>query len=207
MPRLEPSLIRAIAIIAGLMPMFVGLTTLAATGPSPQQMIQTTADDLLVVIRARRPELESDPAALYQVVDEILRPNFDISYAGRLVMGRYWPRSTPEQRQQFIDALYGSLVRRYGRGLLEYREDTVKVLPHPGLIKLDEDFVTVKTQVKTTSGTVVPVDYRTRWTDEGWKVFDVIIEGLSYVAHYRDMMGEDVRRKGLDTVIEELEKS
>jgi len=53
----------------------------------------------------------------------------------------------------------------------------------------------------------VPVDYRTRWTDGGWKVFDVIIEGLSYVTHYRDLMGEDMRQKGIDGVIEELKKS
>jgi len=122
-------------------------------------------------------------------------------------MGRYWPRSTPEQRQRFIEALYGSLVRRYARGLLDYRDDTVRVLPHPGLIKLDEDFVTVKTEVKTTSGTSVPVDYRTRWTDGSWKVFDVIIEGLSYVSHYRDLMGEDMRQNGIDAVIEELQNT
>ena len=200
-------MIRTIAVIAALTGLFATSPGLSATGPSPHQMIQSTADELLVVVRSRRTELEADPEALYRVVDDVLRPNFDIAYAGRLVMGRYWPRSTPEQRQRFIDALYASLVRRYGRGLLEYREDTVNVLPHPGLIKLDEDFVTVKTQVKTTPGTVVPVDFRTRWTDEGWKVFDVIIEGLSYVSHYRDMMGEDVRQKGLDTVIQELEKS
>lgn len=198
---------RAIAIFAALTATLTGLSAWAEPGPTPQQMIQATADELLVVMRKRRSELEADPQALYEVVDDVLRPNFDIDYAGRLVMGRYWPRSTPEQRQEFIEALYGSLVRRYARGLLDYRDDTVRVLPHPGLIKLDEDFVTVKTEVKTTSGTLVPVDYRTRWTDDGWKVFDVIIEGLSYVTHYRDLMGDDMRQKGIDGVIEELRKS
>jgi phospholipid transport system substrate-binding protein len=170
-------------------------------------MIQATADELLVIVQTRRPELEANAKELYRVVDDVLRPNFDVAYAGRLVMGRHWPRSTEEQRTRFVEALYGSLVRKYARGLLEFREDTVHVLPHGGLIKLDEDFVTVKTEVKTTDGKLVPVNYRTRWTDEGWKVFDVIIEGLSYVTFYRDMMGEDVRRKGLDTVITELEKA
>jgi phospholipid transport system substrate-binding protein len=170
-------------------------------------MIQATADELLVIVQTRRPELEANTKELYRVVDDVLRPNFDVAYAGRLVMGRHWPRSTEEQRTRFVEALYGSLVRKYARGLLEFREDTVNVLPHGGLIKLDEDFVTVKTDVKTTDGKLVAVSYRTRWTDDGWKVFDVIIEGLSYVTFYRDMMGEDVRRKGLDTVITELEKA
>jgi phospholipid transport system substrate-binding protein len=200
-------LIRAIAILTSLTAVLAQGPAAAQPGPTPHQVIQSTADDLLVVMRARRSQLEKDPGALYEVVDDVLRPHFDIAYAGRLVMGKYWPRSTPEQRQRFIDALYDSLVRRYARGLLDYEDDTVRVLPHPGLIELNEDFVTVKTEVRTTTGTTVPVDYRTRWTDGGWKVFDVIIEGLSYVSHYRDLMGEDMRQNGIDAVIEELEAS
>lgn len=196
-----------VALLPSLAALFLATVAHAAAGPSPQQMIQATADELLVIVQTRRPELEANAKELYRVVDDVLRPNFDVAYAGRLVMGRHWPRSTEEQRTRFVEALYGSLVRKYARGLLEFREDTVHVLPHGGLIKLDEDFVTVKTEVKTTDGKLVPVNYRTRWTDEGWKVFDVIIEGLSYVTFYRDMMGEDVRRKGLDTVITELEKA
>jgi phospholipid transport system substrate-binding protein len=180
---------------------------LADTGQSPHQMIQQTADELLVVIEDRRAQLESNPQALHRVVDEVLRPNFDVEYASRLVLGRFWPRSTPEQREAFTEALYDSLVRRYSRGLLEYQEDTVEVLPHGGLIGLNEDFVTVKTVVMTRDGIAVPVDYRTRWIDGRWKVFDVKIEGLSYVTYYRDLIGDDVRRKGLDAVIEDLGSS
>ena len=181
--------------------------TATAAGPSPHQMIQQAADDLLLVVKQRRPELESDSRALYGVVDDVLRPNFDVEYAGRLVLGRHWPRSTPEQRAAFTEALYGSLVRRYSRGLLQYDEDTVKVLPHGGLIGLDEDYVTVKTVVLTNDGIAVPVDYRTRWNEGQWKVFDVKIEGLSYVTYYRDLIGDDVRAKGLDAVIDDLRNS
>jgi phospholipid transport system substrate-binding protein len=184
----------------------ISVGSLAAV-PSPHQIIQDTADELLVVVKSRRPELESNPESLYKVVDEILRPNFDVAYAGRLVLGRYWPRSTPEQRERFTEALYRSLVRKYARGLLQYQEDTVRIFPHTGLIRLDEDFVTVKTEVKTGEGVRVPVNYRTRWVDGNWKVFDVIVEGLSYVTYYRDLIGQDVRNKGLDAVIESLDKS
>ncbi len=178
-----------------------------AAGPSPQQMVQETADELLVVVNSRRPELEANPQRLHQIVDEVLRPNFDVVYSARLVLGRYWPRSTPEQRQRFTEALYRSMVRRYARGLLKYQRDSVYVEPHAGLIRLDEEFVTVRTQIKTANGIDVPVNYRTRWTDNGWKVFDVTIEGLSFVSAYRDAIGNDVRRKGLDGVIRDLEQA
>ena len=182
----------------------VALPVLAA-GPSPQQMVKESADELLVVVKSRRAELEANPATLHQIVDEVLRPNFDVVYSARLVLGRHWPRSTPEQRQRFTEALYGAMVRRYASGLLKYNEDSVLVEPHAGLIRLDEEFVTVNTKVKTAKGVMVPVNYRTRWTEDGWKVFDVTIEGLSYVSSFRDTIGNDVRRKGLDLVIRDLE--
>ena len=65
--------------------------------------------------------------------------------------------------------------------------------------------MTVKTEIKTNEGVLVPVNYRTRWIDDSWKVFDVVIEGLSYVTFYRDLIGDDVRQKGLDAVIADLE--
>ena len=175
-----------------------------AVPPSPHQIIRDTADELLAVMSARRAEFEANPARLRSVVDNVLRPHFDVDYASRLILGRYWPRSTEDQRRRFTEALYGSMVRRYSTGLLEYNENTVEIIPHRGLIRLDEEYVTVRTLVNLDTGVQVPVDYRTRWTGDEWKVFDVIVEGRSYVTYYRDQIGQDVRMKGLDQVIADL---
>ncbi len=175
-----------------------------AVPPSPHQIIRDAADELLGVMKSRRGEFESNPAGLYGVVDDVLRPHFDVDYAARLILGRYWPRSTEDQRRRFTEALYGSLVRKYSSGLLEFTENTVEIIPHRGLIRLDEEYVTVRTRVNLDTGIAVPVDYRTRWNGDEWKVFDVIIEGLSYVTYYRDQIGQDVKLKGLDQVITDL---
>ncbi len=181
--------------------------TAPATGavpPSPHQIIREAADDLLAVMTARRAEFEANPAQLRGVVDNVLRPHFDVDYASRLILGRYWPRSTEDQRQRFTEALYNSVVRKYSAGLLEFDENSVEIIPHRGLIRLDEEYVTVRTLVNLDTGVQVPVDYRTRWTGNEWKVFDVIVEGLSYVTYYRDQIGQDVKQKGLDQVISDL---
>jgi phospholipid transport system substrate-binding protein len=175
-----------------------------AVPPSPHQIIRDAADELLGVMESRRGEFEANPAGLYGVVDDVLRPHFDVDYAARLILGRYWPRSTEDQRRRFTEALYGSLVRKYSSGLLEFTENTVEIIPHRGLIRLDEEYVTVRTRVNLDTGVAVPVDYRTRWNGNEWKVFDVIIEGLSYVTYYRDQIGQDVKLKGLDQVITDL---
>lgn len=194
----------ATAVLAGLL---LACEAHGAEAANPHEMIRATADRLLDAIKGRREALAGNPEALQGLVDEVLRPNFDLDYAGRLVMGRYWARSTPEQREAFTEALYGSLVRKYASGLLRYHEDMVRVLPHSGLIGPDEEFVTVRTEVETDDGVTVPVEYRMRWTGEGWKVFDVVIENLSYVSYFRQQIGEDIRNEGLDAVIEGLRHS
>ncbi len=193
------------AVCVGVIGFVLGASPVAlAVPPSPHQIVREAADELLGVMENRRGEFESNPAGLYGVVDDVLRPHFDVDYAARLILGRYWPRSTEDQRRRFTEALYGSLVRKYSSGLLEFTENTVEIIPHRGLIRLDEEYVTVRTRVNLDTGIAVPVDYRTRWNGDEWKVFDVIIEGLSYVTYYRDQIGQDVKLKGLDQVITDL---
>jgi phospholipid transport system substrate-binding protein len=193
------------AVVSGCLGiLLVAAPAASAVPPSPHQIIRDTADDLLAVMSVRRAEFEANPAQLRGVVDNVLRPHFDVDYASRLILGRYWPRSTEDQRRRFTEALYGSMVRRYSAGLLEFEENTVEIIPHRGLIRLDEEYVTVRTLVNLDTGVQVPVDYRTRWTGDQWKVFDVIVEGRSYVTFYRDQIGQDVKQKGLDQVIADL---
>ena len=194
------------AVLAGFLGiLFAGApTATGAVPPSPHQIIREAADNLLAVMSTRRAEFEADPARLRSVVNEVLRPHFDVDYASRLILGRYWPRSTEDQRRRFTKALYDSVVRKYSSGLLEFNENSVEIIPHRGLIRLDEEYVTVRTQVNLDTGVQVPVDYRTRWNGSEWKVFDVIVEGLSYVTYYRDQIGQDVKMKGLDQVIADL---
>ena len=193
----------AVATAILLAPLLLG----AAPGPSPHQIVKSTGDTLAEALDNNRARLESNPQELYDLVDEVLRPNFDITYAGRLIMGRHWSTASTAERDQFVAALYASVVRRYGNGLLEFNEDRIKVVPPRELLSLDDEFITVKTEVHLDDGTMVPVNYRTRWTDETWKVFDVIVEGRSYVSYYRDEIGRDIAARGLPEVIEQLKRT
>ncbi len=71
----------------------------------------------------------------------------------------------------------------------------------------EEDFVTVKTMVTLDDGTEVPVNYEMRWFDHAWKVYDVNIEGRSYVLYYRGVFRQEIEAKGFDKVIEDLKAS
>ncbi len=169
----------------------------------PNALIETAANAMVSELESRRAELRKDPAKLGELVDRILLPHFDVNHAARLVLGKHWRSATPEQRQQFIDAFYGSLMSNYGDALLEFTGDRIKVLPTP--VPADAVSASVRTEVRRSNGTRVPVNYSLRKTEAGWKVWDVVIEGISYVKSFREDFGAEIDQKGLDAVIDRLQ--
>ena len=187
-----------------VVPVLLALAGLArATVEGPGEVIRDASDEILVALETRRDELAADEDALLALVDDILLPRFDRRYTGGLVMGKYWRQATDEQRDRFILALYRSLVRTYASNILEYRGDQLEVLPVED--DLSTGKVIVETRVTLESGVVTPVNYRMRLKDDRWLAYDVIIEGISYVANYRKQYASEFRAKGIDKVIEELE--
>ena len=175
---------------------------------APHTVIQQTSDEVLEAIDGRREMLEANPVELHAIVGEVLRTRFDTTYAARLILPRHWSKITSEQRQNFIEALYGSLVRRYSTGVLKHNETRVRVTPlRLEMQTAEEDFVTVKTLVTLDDGTEVPVNYEMRRVGHAWKVYDVNIEGRSYVLYYRSVLGKEIEANGFDKVIEDLNAS
>lgn len=175
-----------------------------ADAQNPSQMVETAAQAMLKDLDANRAQYQKDPAKVEALVEKHLLPHFDTAYAAQLVLGRHWRTATAEQRKRFIDAFYHSLLHNYGTALVDFTGDRLKVFP----LKLDPaaDRATVRTEVKRSNGTRVPVSYSLRKTPEGWKAWDVVIEGISYVKSFREDFGAEIEAKGLDAVIERIEK-
>ena len=177
--------------------------SVAAFAQSPNDVIQDAADALAAELDGRKEELAADRAELYAVIDEILLPRFDRRYAAQLVLGRHWRTANAEQRDSFINAFYGTLLRKYADGVLEFNQDRVEILPFRG--DLTKDRTTVKSIVQLDDGTKVPVNYGMVRRDTGWMMFDVTIEGISYVRNFRTELNAEIQAKNLDAVISRLE--
>ena len=175
----------------------------AVPGPAPQELIQKVSQDLLRELDAHRAMYTKDQQKLRGLVDKHLLPNFDVDYSARLVLGKNWRTATADQRQRFIDAFYQSLMRNYGDAILEFKADRLKILPFRG--DLASGSATVRTEITRDNGTPVPVNYSLRATAEGWKAWDVTIEGISYVKNYRTDFGAQAEKEGLEAVIKRLE--
>ena len=175
----------------------------AVPGPGPQELMQKASQDLLHELDANRAAVTRDPTKLRALADKYLLPHFDVDYAARLVLGKHWRTATEAQRKRFIDAFYQSLMRNYGDAVAEFTEDRLKILPFKG--DLASGAATIRTEVKRSNGTPVPVNYTMRATPQGWKAWDITIEGISYVKNYRTDFGAEIDQKGIDAVIERLE--
>ena len=175
-----------------------------ANTSNPQELVENSAKKMLAELDANRAMYKGDPKKLDALVGNVLLPNFDTEYSARLVLGQYWKTATPEQRKRFVDAFYHSLLRNYGAALIDFTGDRFIILPYKG--DPGDTTATVRTEVKRSSGDKVPVNFSLRKTPEGWKAWDVVIEGISYVKSFRTDFASEIQQKGLDDVITRLEK-
>jgi phospholipid transport system substrate-binding protein len=169
----------------------------------PQELVENSAKRMLTELDANRAMYAKDSTKLDALVANVLLPNFDSEYSARLVLGQTWRTATPDQQKRFVDAFYHSLLRNYGAALLNFTADKFIILPYKG--DPGDTAATVRTEVKRSTGEKVPVNFSLRKTDAGWKAWDVVIEGISYVKSFRTDFAAEIQQKGLDEVINRLE--
>lgn len=175
----------------------------AVDASAPDKLIQTAASAMLKELDAHRADYRANPGKVHALVDQVLLPHFDTDYSARLVLGHHWNAASEDQRQRFIKAFYKSLLSNYGDALVDFTADKLKVFPYTG--DANAANATVRTQVRKSDGSLVAVNYTLRRTDQGWKTWDVVIEGISYVKSFRDDFSAEIDQKGLDEVIGRLE--
>jgi phospholipid transport system substrate-binding protein len=173
--------------------------------PGPSELVESAARSMLAGLEADRAAYREDPSKVGSLVEQYLLPHFDIEYSARMVLGRHYREATPEQRQRFVDAFYYTLINNYGAALADFTSDRLRVFPSNP--EAEADRATVRTEVTRDNGEKVPVSYSLRKTDAGWKAWDVVIEGISYVRSFREDYGAAIDQQGLDAVIERLESS
>jgi phospholipid transport system substrate-binding protein len=192
------ALIASLALLSG-----AALAAEQAAQLGPQELVTKVAQDTLKDLDAHRSEYKKDPKKVRQLVDKNMLPHFDTKYSAQLVLGKHWRDATQEQRNRFIEAFYQSLLQNYGEALLEFTPDRLRILPFQG--KAEDKVATVRSEVRRDNGSRVPVNYSLRKTPEGWKAYDVQIEGVSYVKSFRTDFNAEIQQKGLEPVIQRLE--
>jgi phospholipid transport system substrate-binding protein len=169
----------------------------------PSSIISEVSKHIITVLNKRRAEFTENPELLTVVVRENLLPLIDLEYSARLILGRSGRGISAQQLSEFSKAVSNILIERYAEGLLEYKsEELMEVMPLRG--KNTDKLTRVRTRIKLSRGGFVPVDFAFRKTDQGWKTFDVTVEGISYVITFRNQIAPRVQADGIDKVTADL---
>lgn len=175
----------------------------AADERDPLTIIEETTTQILQTLNDQREEFEANPDQLRALVRKDLLPLMDLDYSSRLILGRAGRSASEEQLSAFSDAMSDVLINRYSDGLLEFHShEQLEVLPMKG--ESSDKLTRVRTRIKLENGGYAPVDYSFRKTGQGWKAFDVTVEGISYVITFRNQIGPRVEAEGLDKVTADI---
>lgn len=198
---------RIIALMLGLWLVTVlNSSALAATKITPPgQMIQQTTEEVLKLLREHQSELKQHPELIYNQVKDLVLEHFDFRLMSRFVLAQKWGRFSSEQRERFVDAFRELLVQTYSYSLSQYSGQTAEV--RNAYIRSSGNLALVEMVIKQPGGSNIPVSYRLHKTAEGWKVYDVILAGVSLVQNYRSSFRSQIRREGIERFLDELQQS
>ncbi len=169
----------------------------------PQKVIQGSTQKLQKTLSSK--EIKGDFDKSNKLVQDLLEPDVDFNRVAALVLGKHWRSATKDQKRKFRDEFRRMLVRTYTKAFSEYSDWEIRHLPLR--MKEDDKKVIVRTEVLQPGSKSIKIDYRMINKKGAWKVYDVIIEGVSLVLNYRNTLKDDIARRGsLDAVIEELAK-
>lgn len=193
---------RLLAALTFTLAFATGGAALAAEPLAPDALVRRTIDEVVAVIKADKGLQDGNPQKVHALVDEKVLPHFDFTRMTRLAVGRSWAQASDAQKEALTREFRTLLVRTYSTSLSQYRNQTIDVKP-ARLAAADKETV-VRTVVNQPGGQPIPIDYSMERKDAGWKVYDVLIDGVSLVTTYRSSFNDQIQRSGIDGLVKTL---
>ncbi len=174
---------------------------------APDQMIQGVTDRVLQRLKAEKSELDAHPDRVYafanELADEFILPHYDFEGMSRWILGRNWRSANDEQRVRFQDEFRHMLINTYATALLSYSDQEIVFLPYRPDPK-DEQRALVRAEFRPAGSPAIPIVYSLHRAGDGWKVYDVAIDGISLVTTYRSGYATEIRNHGMDGLLQKM---
>lgn len=189
---------RLIATLASLL----SISAAVAQDIAPDALVRSVSSDVLEIVHKDKDIQSGNIAKAVELAEAKVLPHFDFAHMTRLAVGKDWRKASPEQQKALVDEFRTLLVRTYSKAFIEYRNQTIEYKP----LKMQptETDVWVRTLVNQTTGKPVQIDYNLEKTDQGWKVYDISVAGVSLVTNYRSSFAQEVSLGGVDGLVASL---
>ncbi len=179
-------------------------STSGFSAPEPEALVRKITAEVLAELKSDEALQAGDKEKAIALAEKTILPHLDFEEATRFVMGRAWSRASAEQRKRLVAEFRRLLIRTYANAFRGYGGEGMEVLPvrmHP-----EDTEVTVRNRYLRPGAPPVMVDYAMHKTPQGWKIFDVAVEGISLLMVYRAEFAEALRRADIDHLIQGLER-
>ena len=187
----------------GLLLAATGFNPAKAEEMPPDVLVKNVTNDVLDIIRKDKDIQSGDTHKAADLIEVKVLPNFDFNRMTALAVGREWRSATPEQKKALTAEFHTLLVRTYANALTSYKNQVIDFKPFK--MAAEETDVLVRTEVKQPGAKPIGIDYSLQKGDAGWKVYDVIVGGVSLVTSYRDQFKQEIGNGGIDGLIKSLQ--
>lgn len=194
--------IRYVVIVTALL---LFMPVAFAANDDAVKLVSDTTDAIKSAIKKERDALVKDRNRLMELVDVIVLPHFDFTKMSNWALGKYWNEASNDQQKKFSGEFRKLLVRTYAVALLDNVDRKITVVSAETNKKSD-DKVMVKTEVEQDGGFPIPIDYKMHLINKEWKVYDVVIDGISLVSNYRTSFANEIKKSGIESVIASLKQ-
>jgi phospholipid transport system substrate-binding protein len=178
------------------------IPAVAADEQGPEALVKQVTAEVLDALKSDKQLASGDRQKVLQLAEEKVMPHIDFEEATRLAVGRAWAQASPEQKKKLITEFRRMLVRVYSNAIQPYEGQTIKV--SPVRMKSGDTEATVHNTFVRAGGKPIGFDYSMRKTEQGWKIYDIVVEGVSLVLTYRSEFDNVVRQQGVDGLIKAL---
>ena len=191
---------RTITMLFSLM-LFAPLAAVNASEiEAPHQVLERTSEEVIAVLKQRSEEIKNKPDIVYELVDDYILPHLDDVTMAKLALGKSWKKATTEQKKQFVNEFRTLLIKTYSRSLQEFSDQQINFYP----AQADGKKAVVRSEVLQSGGLKIPMSFRMRLKNDAWLVYDISIDGVSLVTSYRGTFTQEVRKGGIEGLLQML---
>ena len=173
-----------------------------AAQEAPDALVKRVTDEVLEIVRKDKDIQNGNARKAIELVDAKVLPHFNFQHMTALALGKEWRKATPQQQERLTQEFKTLLVRTYSNSLTAYRNEAIKYKPFT--LPAGTTDVLVRTEIHQPGNKPVQLDYNLEKGEAGWKVYDVVVAGISLVTNYREQFAQEVRNGGLDGLIASL---
>lgn len=167
---------------------------------SPKEQIKITVDKVIHILKDPKYKGESKIKQRRSALRTEISKVFDFEEMSKRTLGIYWKDRTPQERKEFVELFKDLLERSYSGKIESYTDEEVVYSDET----IEDRYAEVKTKIITKDRKEIPIDYRLYFDGKDWKVYDVVIEGVSLISNYRSQFNKIIRTHSYQELVKRM---